>query len=942
MSWDIFSTGSSRSREKSSKEARTADHGLHTLVAKNEQAPDCVDIVAIHGLNGHYLRTWTDERSGVNWLESILPGVVPAARVMSFSYNSMLQFSKSTADVTTFAQQLLEALVAARESSFESQRPIIFLCHSLGGLVLKKAVLLAMEDTGTSRYADLLERFSGVMFFGTPHRGSGYASWASLGARLLALGAFGTSTNVQLAEDLEPGSRNLAKIAEEFRDLCLRGELKMAIASCYETDRMSFLGNVVVDQDSAVLGLGREKETVIPMEGDHRSMCRFSNDDEKRFRPVARWLRTVTKDSLESVSHAVQLLMGRLDTVNYQAHRARNPTAVEGTCGWILEHPKYQDWLRSPDSVLLWVSGDPGCGKSVLASFLIDVFTGMARETDLNSSAATALQALLHQLFSQETPLATAAVAQLKQRPLNVENIQQLWHIFTESTTRKGATRTTICIFDGLDECEGQSRREFLRAISEFLAVVPAKEGAPERANKERKAPRLKILITSRPENQIKVAFDKTPSMKQHGKLRYSTMRLRGEDETDAVSADVAKVIRFKINALVEQGLPPALLATVERELVTHADRTFLWVSLVLDLLEEKVEAGASQRELDDVLRTRDIFSIYSQLLASRSDSPRARKALAIILVTPGDYLRAVSTQSKQLGTRTLADAEYDMVFPFENHMKSLCGHFVRIIKNKVYLVHETAREFLLKSLSSHDISVFSSSPFQHSFSLFESRTLLLNICVTYLYCLSRSPSPVDDKGRVKTPAGAFLHYAAHLWMIRYLQNLCHPLFPGFHVWIAEYWRPDLPQHRGVSDDAIQDFYLERFHLDSHMFLAMKTNDNGNDGSYTDTENSASDEEQWESAEEDLEQTAPVQMASTDRAPWRSLNPSMQADLDFFLSMSNPGSLGNHYFPLHLDPNTGLVRLNHPSQRALSYRRLKEDDAVVEEKDKSGQPPLLS
>ncbi|KAK0623953.1 hypothetical protein B0T14DRAFT_428347 [Immersiella caudata] len=147
MSWDIFSTGSSRSREKSSKTPKTADFGLHTLVPKSDQAPECVDIVAIHGLNGHYLKTWTDKttnertnkKTDVNWLDSILPGIVPVARVMYFSYNSMLQFSKSTADVTTFAQQLLEGLAAARESNFESQRPIIFICHSLGGLVLKKA-----------------------------------------------------------------------------------------------------------------------------------------------------------------------------------------------------------------------------------------------------------------------------------------------------------------------------------------------------------------------------------------------------------------------------------------------------------------------------------------------------------------------------------------------------------------------------------------------------------------------------------------------------------------------------------------------------------------------------------------------------------------------------------------------------------------------------------
>jgi hypothetical protein len=62
-----------------------------------------VDIVAIYGLNGHCLTTWTHEKSGINWLTDMLPMVVPASRVMSFSCNSVLQFSKSASDVTTFA-----------------------------------------------------------------------------------------------------------------------------------------------------------------------------------------------------------------------------------------------------------------------------------------------------------------------------------------------------------------------------------------------------------------------------------------------------------------------------------------------------------------------------------------------------------------------------------------------------------------------------------------------------------------------------------------------------------------------------------------------------------------------------------------------------------------------------------------------------------------------
>lgn len=116
-------------------------HGIHVLVDKDPEGLDIVDIVAIHGLNGHYVNTWTarpGEGSQVNWLQDLLPKQVPNARIMSFSYNSTVQFSKSTSDVFTFADQLLEQLYSARSEGRQETRRLVFICHSLGGIVFKQ------------------------------------------------------------------------------------------------------------------------------------------------------------------------------------------------------------------------------------------------------------------------------------------------------------------------------------------------------------------------------------------------------------------------------------------------------------------------------------------------------------------------------------------------------------------------------------------------------------------------------------------------------------------------------------------------------------------------------------------------------------------------------------------------------------------------------------
>jgi protein SERAC1 len=72
------------------------------------------------------------------WLRDFLPQQVPHARIMSFGYDSEVLFSKSTCDVGTFAEQLLESLLSRRMGVAEA-RPIVFICHSLGGIVVKKA-----------------------------------------------------------------------------------------------------------------------------------------------------------------------------------------------------------------------------------------------------------------------------------------------------------------------------------------------------------------------------------------------------------------------------------------------------------------------------------------------------------------------------------------------------------------------------------------------------------------------------------------------------------------------------------------------------------------------------------------------------------------------------------------------------------------------------------
>lgn len=100
---------------------------------------------------------------GTVWLRDRLPQVLPGVRVFSYGYPSEIFFSSSTSDVRQYAIHLLnrlesiiaEEVLIARLFRFcvttlmpyeVPARPIIYVCHSLGGIVLKQARILGLTS----------------------------------------------------------------------------------------------------------------------------------------------------------------------------------------------------------------------------------------------------------------------------------------------------------------------------------------------------------------------------------------------------------------------------------------------------------------------------------------------------------------------------------------------------------------------------------------------------------------------------------------------------------------------------------------------------------------------------------------------------------------------------------------------------------------------------
>ncbi|KAI2937325.1 hypothetical protein CBS147321_7919 [Aspergillus niger] len=237
-----------------------------------------IDIIAVHGLNpkskkNHAEKTW--ESNGKLWLRDFLPKQLPRARIFLFSYNSKVAIQSSAAGVREQAHVLLDRLRLERENC--EYRPLLFIAHSLGGIVVKEALVQAKLST---TYGSICTSTFGIAFFGTPHRGTHLARVGGVAAKFVRA-ILGTASNT-LLKALSKGSLYALELSANFDKLLENYKY----LSFYETLPFKSIG-IVVEKESAVLGLPDSREKAVALNADHEEICRFHCDKDDRYQYVS-------------------------------------------------------------------------------------------------------------------------------------------------------------------------------------------------------------------------------------------------------------------------------------------------------------------------------------------------------------------------------------------------------------------------------------------------------------------------------------------------------------------------------------------------------------------------------------------------------------------------------------------------------------------------------
>ncbi|RYC79044.1 hypothetical protein BFJ63_vAg18079, partial [Fusarium oxysporum f. sp. narcissi] len=254
------SAGQSSSLEQSST-LLFAD-GVEVLVSP----PDAdVDICFVHGLTGNRTSTWTARGQPAPWPKTLLPSELPKACILTLIDHAM---------------NLLTDLTNDRRRRNASGRPLIFIAHSLGGLVCKEAILLSRNNPNRSRQ-DFFTHIKGVVFMGTPHKGSWMADWSRIPAKALGLVK---STNKTLLEVLETNNQYLESIHVRFLSMMREQReagRQLEVACFFEELPLSTVGKVVSKESATFEGYDP-----ITIHANHADMVKFRSTEENGFKRV--------------------------------------------------------------------------------------------------------------------------------------------------------------------------------------------------------------------------------------------------------------------------------------------------------------------------------------------------------------------------------------------------------------------------------------------------------------------------------------------------------------------------------------------------------------------------------------------------------------------------------------------------------------------------------
>lgn len=287
--------------------------------------------------------------------------------------------------------------------------------------------------------------------------------------------------------------------------------------------------------------------------------------------------------------------------------------------------------------------------------------------------------------------------------------------------------KNIVCVIDALDECHEADRRRLIDLLSSFyLDLKTTQTQCQTTAQTESKW--LKFLVTSRPYDDIASGFAPIESL-------FQEIRLRGEDENSAIQQEINIVLKAKIEALAQRRkLGHTKKQQLQQQLLGMESRTYLWLQLVFGSIEATFQNSLRPDKQEIELLPTSLEDAYERILSRATQQWRILKTI-LELVIGARHPLDLEEMAAALGIATRvhgANSTEGKISPeyLRDNIQGWCGLFIFLDHSKIYLIHQTAKEFLL----ARDDSVIMEGKWKHSLRLTSCELTLAEACLGWLW----------------------------------------------------------------------------------------------------------------------------------------------------------------------------------------------------------------
>jgi hypothetical protein len=308
-----------------------------------------------------------------------------------------------------------------------------------------------------------------------------------------------------------------------------------------------------------------------------------------------------------------------------------------------------------------------------------------------------------------------------------------LWAIL-EEMLRAPIFGTIYCIVDALDECQDEASRHRLLAFLERLVQSAS--------TRKRNSPVLKALIISRPTVELSRGLDQCPSI-----------------HLKANPHDLEAFIRRQIGKLQ---LDANLQGDAIKLLTGRAEQTFLWISIVLKKLKDATTL-LSQADMERIISESpsDLTALYEGIVSQIMHSGDVAQQKLLVWVVYGrralTLLELQEALSIQDDSDSVESTRKHRIRLTENAVTNAAGVILEISDERVYLIHQSAKDFLLRS------GHLATAEFCRGL---HPAAYLAKVCMVYLCFKDFETGLCRDRVKLdeRNQQHPFLRYAARNW----------------------------------------------------------------------------------------------------------------------------------------------------------------------------------